>query len=215
MPLFRYRRDLRWRKESNGVSDYRLFDRLRRDERLETRDRNKRRKRRDERREGQRYKRAFLFFDHSSFESSSSFFFYEITRCERRRSQRERTLFLSLLRVRSFDSFVRSIRSRERERERIPRCLSPRPRAKRMREKDPSREVWRARLLLLQKIDDSGDDDERSTRGEIVPVVFRKDRTDARAEEVSELLVFFTRSVRRKVTIFVPRQKQNGLTKGS
>jgi len=59
------------------------------------------------------------------------------------------------------------------------------------------------------------DDDERSTRGEIVPVVFRKDRTDARAEEVSELLVFFTRSVRRKVTIFVPRQKQNGLTKGS
>ena len=127
---------------------------------------------------------------------------------------RERTLFLSLLRVRSF---VRSFDSveRERERERIPRCLSPRPRAKRMREKDPSREVWRARLLLLQKIDDSGDDDERSTRGEIVPVVFRKDRTDARAEEVSELLVFFTRSVRRKVTIFVPRQKQNGLTKGS
>jgi hypothetical protein len=54
-----------------------------------------------------------------------------------------------------------------------------------MREKDPSREVWRARLLLLQKIDDSGDDDERSTRDEIVPVVFRKDRTDARAEEVS------------------------------
>ena len=84
-----------------------------------------------------------------------------------------------------------------------------------MREKDPSREVWRARLLLLQKIDDSGDDDERSTRGEIVPVVFRKDRTDARAEEVSELLVFFTRSVCRKVTIFVPRQKQNGLTQGS
>ena len=76
MPLFRYRRDLRWRKESNGVSDYRLFDRLRRDERLETRDRNKRRKRRDERREGQRYKRAFLFLDHSSFESSSSFFFF-------------------------------------------------------------------------------------------------------------------------------------------
>jgi len=61
-----------------------------------------------------------------------------------------------------------------------------------VREKDPSREVWRARLLLQQKIDDSGDDDERSTRGEIVPVVFRKDRTDARAEEVSELLVFFT-----------------------
>ena len=109
---------------------------------------------------------------------------------------RERTLFLSLLRVRSFvRSFDSVERERERERERIPRCLSPRPRAKRVREKDPSREVWRARLLLLQKIDDSGDGDERSTRGEIVPVVFRKDRTDARAEEVSELLVFFTRSV--------------------
>ena len=70
------RRDLRWRKESNGVSDYRLFDRLRRDERLETRDRNKRRKRRDERREGQRYTRVFLFLDHSSLESSSSSFFF-------------------------------------------------------------------------------------------------------------------------------------------
>jgi len=133
-------------------------------------------------------------------------------RCERRRSQRENSLSLSFARsfVRSFVRFGRE-RERERERERIPRCLSPRPRAKRVREKDPSREVWRARLLLLQKIDDSGDDDERSTRGEIVPVVFRKDRTDARAEEVSELLVFFTRSVCRKVTIFVPRQKQNGL----
>ena len=133
---------------------------------------------------------------------------------EKKKSERELSFSLFCAFVRSF---VRSIRSRERERERerIPRCLSPRPRAKRMREKDPSREVWRARLLLLQKIDDSGDDDERSTRGEIVPVVFRKDRTDARAEEVSELLVFFTRSVRRKVTIFVPRQKQNGLTKGS
>jgi hypothetical protein len=76
-----------------------------------------------------------------------------------------------------------------------------------VREKDPSREVWRARLLLLQKIDDSGDDDERSTRGEIVPVVFRKDRTDARAEEVNELLVFFT----RLSDDFRPRQKQNGL----
>ena len=127
MPLFRYRRDLRWRKESNGVSDYRLFDRLRRDERLETRDRNKRRKRRDERREGQRYKRAFLFFDHSSFESSSSFFFYEITRCERRRSQRENSLSLSF--ARSFVRFVRSFDSVERERERenseMPLTASP------------------------------------------------------------------------------------------
>ena len=125
---------------------------------------------------------------------------------EKKKSERELSFSLFCAFVRSF---VRSFDSVERERERIPRCLSPRPRAKRMREKDPSREVWRARLLLLQKIDDSGDDDERSTRDEIVPVVFRKDRTDARAEEVSELLVFFT--VCRKVTIFVPRQKQNGL----
>ena len=61
--LFRSEGPARWRKESNGVSDDRLFDRLRRDERLETR---------DERREGQRDKRAFLLLDHSSFESSRS-----------------------------------------------------------------------------------------------------------------------------------------------
>ena len=61
--LFRSEGPARWRKESNGVSDDRLFDRLRRDERLETR---------DERREGQRDKRAFLLLDHSSLESSHS-----------------------------------------------------------------------------------------------------------------------------------------------